>query len=50
MESVLTKTKRELEEGKITAREAAVRLYKAGFINYIDEHAAKAYLNDIKQI
>ena len=43
--NVLKRTKEKVESGKITIREAAIIIHKAGWTNYIDIDKTKKLLN-----
>lgn len=44
LKTILESTKEKVESGKITIREAAIILHKAGWINFIDIDTTKSLL------
>lgn len=44
MRTILQSLKENVEGGKMTLREAAIRLHKAGWTNFIDEETTKRLL------
>ncbi|MBV3865802.1 hypothetical protein [Phocaeicola coprocola] len=44
MRTILQSLKEKVDSGKITLREAAVRLHKAGWTNFIDEETTRKLL------
>ena len=44
MKNILQSLKEKVDSGKITLREAAVKLYESGWTNFIDEETTKRLL------
>lgn len=44
MKTILQSLKEKVEGGKMTLREAAIRLHEAGWINFIDEETTRRLL------
>ena len=45
MKNILESLKESVKSGKITIREAAIKLYKAGWMNFIDVDKTKRLLD-----